>query len=170
MKTLADSDTPANAGFHRPIRITATPGTIVNAVSPAAVYSRHDVAQRLVDLCFAALSSVVPGKAVAASTGVTVITMSGVNPRTGKFYVYNESMGGGMGARLTRDGIDGVHVNITNSGNIPVESLESEHPVMVEAYELVQDSGGAGKCREEWECAAAYVRWTTTRPLILEGH
>jgi N-methylhydantoinase B len=147
VKTLADQDTPANAGFHRPIRITATPGSIVNAVAPAAVYSRHDVAQRLVDICFAALSPVIPDKVAAASTGVTVITMSGVNPRTGNFYVYNESMGGGMGARSTKDGIDGVHVNITNSANIPVEALESEHPVMVEAYELVQDSGGAGRFR-----------------------
>ena len=147
VKTLTDADTPANAGFHRPIKITATPGSIVNAVSPAAVYSRHDVAQRLVDLCFAALSQVIPQKAVAASTGVTVVTMSGINPRTHGFYVYNKSMGGGMGARLKSDGIDGVHVNLTNSANIPVEALESEHPVMVEAYELVQDSGGPGRHR-----------------------
>lgn len=147
VKTLIDPDTPANAGFHRPIRITATPGSIVNAVAPAAVYSRHDVAQRLVDMCFAALAGVVPDKAAAASTGVTVITMSGINPRTGNFYVYNESMGGGMGARSTKDGIDGVHVNVTNSANIPVEALESEHPVMIEAYELLQDSGGAGRFR-----------------------
>ena len=147
VKSLSDADTPANAGFHRPIRITATPGSIVNAVSPAAVYSRHDVAQRLVDMCFAALAPAVPDKALAGSTGVTVLTMSGTNPRNGRFYVYNESMGGGLGARVRRDGVDGVHVHVTNSANIPVEALESEHPVMVEAYELVQDSGGPGRQR-----------------------
>lgn len=147
VKCLADADTPANAGFHRPIRITATPGSIVNAVSPAAVYSRHDVAQRLVDMCFAALAPVLPERALAASTGVTVMTMSGINPRSGRFYVCNESMGGGLGARVARDGVDGVHVHVTNSANIPVEALESEHPVMIEAYELVRDSGGAGRQR-----------------------
>ena len=147
IKTLIDPDTPANAGFHRPIRITAPEGSIVNATAPAAVYSRHDVAQRLIDMMFAALAEAIPERVPAASTGVTVWTMSGTHPRTGRFNVYNESMGGGMGARLTKDGIDGIHVNGTNSANIPVEALESEHPLRVEAYELVTDSGGAGKFR-----------------------
>jgi N-methylhydantoinase B len=147
VKCLASPETPANAGFHRPVRISATPGTIVNALPPAAVYSRHDIAQRLVDMCFAALSRAIPERVLAGSTGVTVLTMSGMHPRAGRYYVYNESMGGGLGARAHRDGIDGVHVHVTNSANIPVEALESEHPVMVEAYELVRDSGGAGRQR-----------------------
>jgi N-methylhydantoinase B len=147
VKTLLDADTPANAGFHRPIRISAPAGSIVNAVPPAAVYSRHDVAQRLVDMIFAALAPVIPERVPAASTGVTVLTMSGTHPRSGRYYVYNESMGGGFGARAGRDGMDGVHVHTTNSANIPVEALESEQPVMVETYELVRDSGGAGRFR-----------------------
>ncbi|MDF0596849.1 hydantoinase B/oxoprolinase family protein [Psychromarinibacter halotolerans] len=147
VKSLIDRDTPANAGFHRPIRIEAPYGSIVNAAPPAAVYSRHDVAQRLVDMMYAALAQAIPERVPAASTGVTVQTMSGINPRTGAFYVYNESMGGGMGARATLDGLDGVHVNTTNSANIPVEALETEHPLRVEAYELVQDSGGPGRFR-----------------------
>jgi len=147
VKTLLDQDTPANAGFHRPIRIDAPAGSIVNALPPAAVYSRHDVAQRLVDMCFAALAEAIPDRVPAASTGVTVLTMSGTHPRTGRYYVYNESMGGGFGARAGQDGMDGVHVHTTNSANIPVEALESEQPVMVEAYELVRDSGGPGRFR-----------------------
>lgn len=147
VKTLIDADTPANAGLHRPIRILAEPGSIVHALPPAAVYSRHDVSQRLVDMIFAALAAAIPERIVAASTGVTVMTMSGTHPRSGRFYVYNESMGGGMGARAARDGLDGVHVHGTNSANIPVEALESEHPLMVEAYELVQDSAGPGRFR-----------------------
>jgi len=147
IKTLIDADTPANAGFHRPITITAPLGSVVNAVAPAAVYSRHDVAQRLIDMMFGALAQAVPDRVPAGSTGVTVMTMSGMHPRTGRFNVYNESMGGGMGARQTLDGVDGVHVNGTNSANIPVEALETEHPLRVEAYELITDSGGAGKFR-----------------------
>lgn len=147
VKTLIDADTPANAGLHRPIRINAPYGSIVNAAPPAAVYSRHDIAQRLTDMLFAALAQAIPERVLAASTGVTVLTMSGVHPRTGHFNVYNESMGGGLGARFAQDGVDGVHVHGTNSANIPVEALESEHPLMVHAYELVQDSGGAGKFR-----------------------
>ena len=147
VKCLSGPETPANAGFHRPIRITASEGTIVNATAPAAVYSRHDVAQRLADMCFAALAPALPHATLAGSTGVTVLTMSGMHPRLGRYYVYNESIGGGMGARHGRDGVDGVHCHVTNSANIPVEALESEHPVMVEAYGLVEDSGGAGHHR-----------------------
>ncbi|MCP1214001.1 hydantoinase B/oxoprolinase family protein [Acetobacter okinawensis] len=147
IKTLIDLDTPANAGFHRPVSISAPEQSIVNARSPAAVYSRHDVAQRLIDMMLAALLDAVPDRGIAASTGITVMTTSGLHPRTGRFNVYNESMGGGMGARATRDGVDGVHVHGTNSANIPVEALETEHPLRVECYELVTDSGGAGAFR-----------------------
>jgi len=147
VKTLIDADTPANAGFHRPVRIIAPPGTVVNALPPAAVYSRHEIAQRLADMMLAALAQAIPDRVIAAGAGITVMTMSGIHPRTGRFYVYNESMGGGMGARAAQDGLDGVHMHLTNSANIPVEALESEHPMRVEAYELVQDSGGPGRFR-----------------------
>ncbi len=84
---------------------------------------------------------------VAASTGGILVTMSGMHPRTGRFYVYNEMCGGGMGAGAGQDGLNAVQVNTTNTANLPVEALESEHPVMVECYELVQNSGGAGEFR-----------------------
>jgi N-methylhydantoinase B len=147
VKTLIDAEAPANAGFHRAVRITAPPGSVVNALPPAAVYSRHEVAQRLADMMLSALAPAIPDRVIAASTGITVMTTSGMHPRTGRFYVYNESMGGGMGARAAQDGLDGVHMHLTNSANIPVEALESEHPLRVEAYELVQDSGGPGRFR-----------------------
>jgi N-methylhydantoinase B len=147
VKAVVDPDLPANAGFHRPIHVSAPLGSVLNAVAPAAVYSRTDIGQRLVDMIFAALSEVVPERIAAASTGGTLLTTSGMHPRTGRFYVYNEMHGGGMGARSDKDGLDGVQVNTTNTANLPIEALETEHPVMVECYELVQDSGGAGEYR-----------------------
>ncbi len=56
VKTLMDPNIPPNAGLHRPIHITAPEGSVVNAVPLAAVYSRTDIAQRLVDMIFAALA------------------------------------------------------------------------------------------------------------------
>lgn len=147
VKALVDPGIPANAGFHRPIKVSAPPGSVLNAVAPAAVYSRTDIAQRLVDMIFAALSQTIPEKVAAASTGGILLTTSGIHPRTGKFYVYNEMQGGGMGARAGKDGLDGVQVNITNTANLPIEALETEHPVLVECYELVRDSGGPGEFR-----------------------
>lgn len=147
VKALVDPDIPANSGFHRAIHVTAPEGTLFNAVAPAAVYSRTDPGQRLVDLIFAALSQAIPEEVCAACTGGGLLTFSGTHPRTGRFYVYNEMCGGSMGARAHIDGLDGVQVHTTNTANIPIEALEYEHPVMVERYELVEDSGGPGKFR-----------------------
>ncbi len=147
VKALVDPEIPANAGFHRPIHVSAPLGSVLNSTPPAAVYSRTDIAQRLVDMIFAALAVTIPERVAAASTGGTLLTTSGMHPRTGRFYVYNEMHGGGMGARAGKDGLDGVQVNITNTANLPIEALEAEHPVMVECYELVQDSGGPGRFR-----------------------
>lgn len=147
VKTLIDRDTPPNSGLYRPIHVVAPEGSVLNAVSPAAVYSRTDIAQRLVDVIFGALAPAIPDRVCAASTGGGLVTTSGMHPRTGRFYVYNDMNGGGMGARAHKDGLDGVQVHTTNTANLPIEALELEHPIQVECYELVRDSGGPGTFR-----------------------
>ncbi|MEM7252266.1 MAG: hydantoinase B/oxoprolinase family protein, partial [Pseudomonadota bacterium] len=62
-------------------------------------------------------------------------------------YVYLETVGGGHGARAVADGMDGAHVHITNSLNMPVEAVEAAYPLRVERYELIPDSGGDGEFR-----------------------
>jgi N-methylhydantoinase B len=121
---------------------------MLNCVAPAAVNSRTQTCQRVVDLIHGALAPAIPDRIIAACNGACVSsTFSGLNPRTGQFYVYLETIGGGSGARATKDGLDGVHVHITNTSNLPVEALEAEYPLVVERYALVEDSGGAGRWR-----------------------
>jgi N-methylhydantoinase B len=72
---------------------------------------------------------------------------SGTDPRTGRYYIYLETIGGGAGATAHADGLDGVQVHITNTSNLPVECLEMEYPLLVEDYRLVPGSGGAGRWR-----------------------
>ncbi len=148
MKTLVGPDIPANAGLFRPISVSAPPGTMLNCAPPAAVNSRTQTCQRVVDLIHGALAPAIPDRIIAACNGACVSsTFSGVDPRTGRFYVYLETIGGGSGARATKDGLDGVHVHITNTSNLPVEALEAEYPLVVERYALVEDSGGPGRWR-----------------------
>jgi len=148
VKTLVGPEIPANAGLFRPIHVAATPGTMLNCVAPAAINSRTQTCQRVVDLIHGALAPAIPDRIIAACNGACVSsTFSGVDPRTGRFYVYLETIGGGSGARATKDGLDGVHVHITNTSNLPVEALEAEYPLVVERYALVEDSGGAGTWR-----------------------
>jgi N-methylhydantoinase B/oxoprolinase/acetone carboxylase alpha subunit len=104
--------------------------------------------QRFQSLIHGALAAAIPDRIIAACNGACVSsTFSGVDPRTGRFYVYLETIGGGSGARATKDGLDGVHVHITNTSNLPVEALEAEYPLVVERYALVEDSGGPGTWR-----------------------
>lgn len=148
LKSLIDADIPPNAGLYRPVTITAPLGSVLNCESPAAVNARSETCQRIVDLIHGALAPALPERVTAASNGAnTGVHFSGHNPRTGRDFLYLETMGGGGGARAHKDGLDGVQVHMTNTSNLPVESLESEYPVQIEAYELVPDSGGAGRHR-----------------------
>ena len=148
VKTIVGPEIPANAGLFRPIHISAPPGTMLNCVAPAAVNARTETCQRVVDLIHGALAPAIPERIIAACNGACVSsTFSGVNPSTGQYYVYLETIGGGSGARATKDGLDGVHVHVTNTSNLPVEALEAEYPLTVERYALVDDSGGPGTWR-----------------------
>ena len=143
-----DSEMPSNQGVLDAVDIDCEPGTVLNCVFPAPVAARAHACQRVIDIVLGALSQAIPDKVIAAANGAnTTAVFSGVDPRNGKPYLYFETIGGGMGARATKDGKDGVQVGITNTSNLPVESIEQEYPLRVEEYGFVEDSGGAGQFR-----------------------
>lgn len=148
LKTLIDPDIMPNAGLYRPVTIKAPLGSILNCQAPAAVNGRSETCQRVVDLIIGALAPAIPTKVTAASNGAnTGVHFSGWDPVREREFVYLETIGGGCGARFNKDGLDGVQVHMTNTSNLPVESLEAEYPLTVEAYELIDDSGGIGQYR-----------------------
>jgi len=77
-------------------------------------------------------------------TAVTSAVFSGIDPKSREPYVYLETLGGGMGARYTKNGKSGVQVHITNASNLPVEAIEMECPLRVQEYSLRAGSGGKG--------------------------
>ena len=148
LKALLDPDVPNNQGVLSAYDIVAEPGTIVNCAFPASTAARAHVCQRIVDVIIRALADAIPGLVVGAANGAnTTAVFAGSDPRTGRPYVYLETLGGGFGGRATKDGKDGVQVHITNTSNLPVEAIESEYPLVVESYSLVEDTGGAGRYR-----------------------
>ncbi len=148
LKALLDPEIPNNAGVMRLVELSAPDGSIVNAAFPAAVAARLNTGQRVVDAIIGALAPVLPQAAVAAANGAnTTAVFYGVDPRRGRPYVYLETLGGGFGGRASKDGKDGVQVHLTNTSNLPVEAIETEYPLLVESYGLVEDSGGAGRQR-----------------------
>ena len=148
LKAVLDPTIPANGGFYRAITVTAPEGTIVNARPPAPVAWRTQTCQRIADAIFGALAAVVPARVPAAGNGAnSAMVFSGTDPRTGAYYVYLETIGGGAGATAHADGLDGVQVHVTNTSNLPVECLEMEYPLLVAEYSLAEGSGGAGRYR-----------------------
>ncbi len=147
IKSLIDPDVAPNHGMLDPVQIIAPEGTIVNAAFPAATAGRAQTCQRIIDVVYGALAQAIPERVIAASNGAnTSVVFSGTGP-DGRYYLYMETIGGGAGARSYKDGTDGVQVHITNTSNLPVEALEKEYPLLIERYELVADSGGAGRWR-----------------------
>jgi len=148
LKALLDPDIPNNQGVVNVVEIRVPEGTVLNSVFPSPVAGRAHTCQRVVDVIIGALADALPNEVVGAANGAnTTAVFAGKDPRTKRDYVYIETLGGGFGGRATHDGTDGVQVHITNTSNLPVEAIEMEYPLQVDAYELVPDSGGAGRYR-----------------------
>lgn len=148
VKSVVDPTVPPNAGLARPIEVAAPEGSFVNCVHPAAVNGRVQTCQRVADLVLGALGQAAPDRVTACTNSACcVATFAGQRAADGELWVYLETFGGGGGARPTKDGLDGIHVHVTNTSNLPVEALELEYPLTITRYELVGDSAGAGRYR-----------------------
>ena len=148
-RCLVEDDVLYNAGIARPVTVVAPPGTIVNAIRPAAVAGGNvETSQRITDVILGALARALPGRIPAASQGtMNNVTLGGTDPRSGRPFAYYETIGGGMGARPGLDGISGVHTHMSNTRNTPVEAIEHYLPVRIVRYGLRPGSGGAGRYR-----------------------
>jgi N-methylhydantoinase B len=144
-----DNQIPPNSGCWRPIAVTAPSATVVNAQSPASVvYANHEISHRVCDMLFGALAELMPDRVMACSQGTSaILTLGGVDHRSGQPYVSYETIKGGFGARPTKDGINAISAGISNTMNTPIEILEMSFPVRVERYAIAPDTGGAGRWR-----------------------
>jgi N-methylhydantoinase B len=151
LKTAVDPNNliPPNSGCWRTIEIRAPKGCVVNATFPApVVYANHEISHRVADMVMGALARFMPDQVMACSQGTSaILTLGGVDPRTGRPYVSYETVKGGYGARPNKDGINCIASGISNTMNTPVEIMEMAFPVRVERYEVNPDSGGAGRYR-----------------------
>ncbi len=143
LKSTIDPEMPMNQGFFKPVSIYAPEGSLLNPVKPAPVGGGNvETSQRIADVVFMALSKALPDKVPAASCGTMSNIMVG-----GKGWAFYETNACGSGARPCCDGVDGVHTNMTNTLNTPIEVIEREYPILFKTYELRPDSGGPGKYR-----------------------
>jgi len=146
--SVTDPTIPVNDGCFRPVTLSIPEGCMMNPRRPAPVAGGNvETSQRNADTLMRAFSQIVPDKVPAAGQGtMNNITIGGLL-EDGSPWTFYETIGGGSGARPTGDGVDGVHVNMTNTMNTPVEALESYLPLKFKSYRLRPNSGGPGRYR-----------------------
>jgi 5-oxoprolinase (ATP-hydrolysing)/N-methylhydantoinase A len=138
---------PINHGTLAPVRITADPGTVLNARFPAPVFARTSIGNFVPELIFTAMARALPDRVVAGSgsTPLWAQYLFGTR-RDGVRFAPLNSANGGLGARAGQDGVSCLTFPV-NIGNTPVEILESEVPALVNRRELWTDSAGPGRFR-----------------------
>jgi N-methylhydantoinase B len=149
LKSAIDPNLPSTGGTFRPVEVITPAHSIVNPDFPAPVSNANiNTAQRIADVVLGALAQAMPERVPAASSGsMGLFTIGGIDPRSGRYYSYVETYGGGQGAVFNQDGMDGVHTNMTNTRNTPAEVIEITYPLLVNRYGLVPDTDGPGRFR-----------------------
>ena len=148
MKCLIDPAIQSNSGFFRPFNITAPEGCFVNPQHPAPVAARGLAGFRICQAMFGAMAQALPGRVPAAWGGGEIgLSFGGYHPNR-KAWVYLEfNNDGPRGGGPSIDGADGLASPVLNMANTPIESIESDQPLLVERFGLVPDTGGAGQYR-----------------------
>ena len=147
LTALTDPALPTNHGLARVVEVNCPEGSVLNPHFPAPVNTYNPTVHALVEALFEALSQLTPVKKIADGCASRSIIIGGRNEKTGRSYVQYEIFGGGSGARTGKDGVSGTNVNQSNARIAPIEIIESEFSTRLRRFELVRDSGGAGRFR-----------------------
>ena len=145
-RCLTQANMPNNEGSFRPITVKAEEGSFFNPRFPAASGGRAAVQIRIFDAVNGAFAKCIPHRAMGAFSHWANPNIGGVDPKTGKPFIMYDMLLGGYGGRSDKDGVEAMSP-VMNCSNIPVEVIEHTNPVRIERFELIPDSGGAGKYR-----------------------
>ena len=146
---VTDSTIPRNDGVYRPIRIIAPPGSVVNVQHPGpSVGGNTETQPKMVLMVLGALASAIPDR-VSASEGITCCNFlfGGVHPDTQQYYSNYHFEASGWGGRRQTDGNSAQNHIHGNCRITPIEIFETRFPWRTVCYQLIPDSGGAGRRR-----------------------
>jgi N-methylhydantoinase B len=146
VKCLTDPFGPMNEGAFRPVTVRAPEGSFLNPRPPAGGGPRALICYRLFEAVLGALAPALPERVVAAASHMANPTFGGWDRARGRRFVAYELVLSGTGARATKDGCEAMAWAF-NAANIPVEAQEARHPIVVERFELIRDTGGPGTFR-----------------------
>ena len=146
VKCLTDPLGPMNEGALLPLTVTAPEGSFLNPRPPAGGGPRAVICYRIFEAVVGALAPALPEGVAAAASHFANPTFGGWDRARKRRFVAYELVLSGTGARATRDGCEAMSYAF-NASNIPVEAQEAHQPVVIERFELIRDSAGAGRFR-----------------------
>ncbi|MCS7002612.1 MAG: hydantoinase B/oxoprolinase family protein, partial [Dehalococcoidia bacterium] len=135
-----------NDGYYDLIEIRIPKGSILAPQYPAALSGRTHTLGRVFDVFGGALGRGAPEFMNAAGFSSSPHLMFSGTDKNGEYFQLFQIGFGGVPGRPIGDGIDG-HSLWPEFNNVPNEYLESYYPMIIERYDIVQDSGGPGKHR-----------------------
>ncbi|MCY4207165.1 MAG: hydantoinase B/oxoprolinase family protein [Roseovarius sp.] len=144
LKSILAPDIENNEGFFAPFKVTAPKGSIVNAQFPVATGARGQIGHLLPVAVLGALRPIFADRKMAEGSGNSVCTM--VGQKDGVPFAVSNFLNAGQGATMDRPGYDCVAFP-SNLGNLPIETFETDAPVLVRWKRIRQGSGGAGHRR-----------------------
>ena len=141
---------PVNDGSFRSLKVILPEGRVVSATRPAPMRWWMTFPMTVIDTIFKALAEVVPDMIIAGHhADLLVASFHGISPVDNRFFLgVLGPLGGGWGAKSSEDGVSvTVCINDGDTHNSPTEHVEAKYPILIEKYEIREDSGGAGKTR-----------------------
>ena len=138
-----------NEGEFRPLKVVTKPGTLVSATEDAAMGLWSTPIKTVIDVILRALSQAIPERIPAGNNAQYGRgRIRGLYPGTRRFWEGGGNTLGGWGGHFGGDGQSAIMT--TTHGDcrrVPIEVEENEGLGLVNKFELVQDSGGAGRWR-----------------------
>jgi len=151
IRALCGNEIPTNGGCFRPIELRMEKGSLVDPLPPAPVGCRTATVKRLACAMLGALRSAMV-ELIPADSGSQLLTiLIGGESSDGRFAI-SIPLSSGSGATPRSDGVDVIETDITNTLNLPVESIEATSPLRVNYMRLAENSGGAGQWRGGLGC------------------
>jgi N-methylhydantoinase B len=146
IRCFLDPTIPMNEGCFRAIDIRLPDRSLVNPTRPHPAGGRYVTVSAGVEAIYQAMSQAQPSQAVAASGLIHPFSIAG--PSTSP-WLHMAFDFGGMGARWGKDGPDATGGLFGGGRNLvpQAEAIEARLPVVIEAMEVIPDSGGAGRWR-----------------------
>ncbi|MEN6368881.1 MAG: hydantoinase B/oxoprolinase family protein [Thermotogota bacterium] len=148
-KIVTSPHLPSNEGFFRALRIVIPDGSFLKPKFPAACAMWPTPSSTIPDLFLKALAPAIPDQVRGGHFGDSMANfIYGTDPKSKKYYVCAEADAGGYGGKPNEDGEAALFsMTLGDTYNVPAEVVEIRYPWQVERFELIKDSGGAGKFR-----------------------